>query len=94
MFVFFFKLFQTNEEREKGLPLTMKLFDRNVCNVPLTQCAFIDMFAREAFTSWTQFANLPNLMTQLELNYQKWREETADWNPSKNTQLRDDQMFS
>ncbi|CAD6184813.1 unnamed protein product [Caenorhabditis auriculariae] len=40
---------QTREEREKGLPITMEVFDRNTCNVPITQCGFIDMFAREAF---------------------------------------------
>ncbi|CAG9535406.1 unnamed protein product [Cercopithifilaria johnstoni] len=80
---------QTNEEREKGLPLTMELFDRNVCNIPLTQCGFIDMFAREAFTSWTQFSNLPNLLTQLEKNYEIWRQQTAEWNPSKNAHFCD-----
>ncbi|KAM3720840.1 putative 3',5'-cyclic phosphodiesterase pde-6 [Dirofilaria immitis] len=80
---------QTNEEREKGLPLTMELFDRNICNVPLTQCGFIDMFAREAFTSWTQFSNIPILLTQLEMNYEKWRQQTANWDPSKNAHLCD-----
>uniref|UniRef100_A0A1I8ELF8 Phosphodiesterase n=1 Tax=Wuchereria bancrofti TaxID=6293 RepID=A0A1I8ELF8_WUCBA len=85
---------QTSEEREKGLPLTMELFDRNVCNVPLTQCGFIDMFAREAFTCWTQFSNLPNLLTQLEMNYEKWRQKTADWNPSKNAHLYDDRALT
>ncbi|VIO99843.1 35-cyclic nucleotide phosphodiesterase family protein [Brugia malayi] len=85
---------QTSEEREKGLPLTMELFDRNVCNVPLTQCGFIDMFAREAFTCWTQFSNLPNLLTQLEMNYEKWRQKTADWNPSKNAHLCDNRTLT
>ncbi|PIO60959.1 hypothetical protein TELCIR_17532, partial [Teladorsagia circumcincta] len=32
---------QTREEREKGLPVTMEVFDRKTCNVPLTQCGFI-----------------------------------------------------
>ncbi|VDN23119.1 unnamed protein product [Gongylonema pulchrum] len=85
---------QTTEEREKGLPLTMELFDRNVCNVPLTQCGFIDMFAREAFTSWSEFSNLPVLLTQLEANYEKWRQQTADWDPARNANLRDEQRQS
>uniref|UniRef100_A0A915Q0W1 Phosphodiesterase n=1 Tax=Setaria digitata TaxID=48799 RepID=A0A915Q0W1_9BILA len=85
---------QTNEEREKGLPLTMELFDRNVCNVPLTQCGFIDMFAREAFTSWTQFSNIPNLLTQLEVNYEKWRQQTANWDPARNAHLYDEGRHS
>ncbi|VDK88777.1 unnamed protein product, partial [Onchocerca ochengi] len=84
---------RTNEEREKGLPLTMELFDRNVCNVPLTQCGFIDMFAREAFTSWAQFSNIPILLTQLEMNYEKWRKQTADWDPSNNAHLNDEGYF-
>ncbi|VDL71584.1 unnamed protein product [Nippostrongylus brasiliensis] len=32
---------QTREEREKGLPVTMEVFERKTCNVPLTQCGFI-----------------------------------------------------
>lgn len=85
---------QTKEEREKGLPLTMELFDRNICNVPLTQCGFIDMFAREAFTSWSEFSNLPNLLTQLEANYDKWRQQTAEWDPAKNSHFRDERRIS
>ena len=34
-------LFQTREEKEKGLPITMEFFDREVCNVPKTQCGFV-----------------------------------------------------
>uniref|UniRef100_A0A0N5D4C0 3',5'-cyclic-nucleotide phosphodiesterase n=1 Tax=Thelazia callipaeda TaxID=103827 RepID=A0A0N5D4C0_THECL len=85
---------QTTEEREKGLPLTMALFDRNVCNVPLTQCGFIDMFARETFTSWSEFADIPILLTQLEKNYEKWREQTSTWDPSRNTHLREERCHS
>lgn len=44
---------QTAEERAKGLPLTMPVFDRPTCNVPQTQCSFIDMFARDMFRDWT-----------------------------------------
>uniref|UniRef100_A0A915BQX4 Phosphodiesterase n=1 Tax=Parascaris univalens TaxID=6257 RepID=A0A915BQX4_PARUN len=81
---------QTCEEREKGLPLTMELFDRNTCNVPLTQCGFIDMFARETFTSWSEFAELPELLQQLEVNYENWRQQTSTWNPAKNGSLMAD----
>uniref|UniRef100_A0A0N5AZ29 Phosphodiesterase n=1 Tax=Syphacia muris TaxID=451379 RepID=A0A0N5AZ29_9BILA len=78
---------QTVEEREKGLPLTMELFDRNTCNVPLTQCGFIDMFAREAFMNWSEFAELPELLMQLEANYENWRQRTSSWKPSDNVFL-------
>ncbi len=42
-------LLKTDDERDKGLPLSMEVFDRETCNVPLTQCGFVDMFAREMF---------------------------------------------
>lgn len=69
---------------EKQLPLTMKGFDRETCNIPLTQCTFIDMFAREAFTSWCEFSDLPNLLTQLESNYEKWKEQSINWVSKQN----------
>ena len=31
----------------------METFDRDTCNVPKTQCGFIDMFARPTFTNWS-----------------------------------------
>ncbi|VDO92620.1 unnamed protein product [Soboliphyme baturini] len=43
---------QTDEERAKSLPLTMEVFDRNTCNIPLTQCRFTDMFIREMMELW------------------------------------------
>uniref|UniRef100_A0A914XGW7 Phosphodiesterase n=1 Tax=Plectus sambesii TaxID=2011161 RepID=A0A914XGW7_9BILA len=81
---------QTAEEREKGLPLTMEVFDRPTCNVPLTQCGFTDMFAREMFTSWCEFAEIPHLMVQLEENYKRWRAEAVKWTPARNTSLLSD----
>lgn len=65
----------------------MALFDRNTCNVPLTQCGFIDMFARETFTSWSEFAQLPEILTQLEKNYERWKRQTIEWNPANNHNL-------
>ncbi|PAV55640.1 hypothetical protein WR25_25906 [Diploscapter pachys] len=78
---------QTREEREKGLPVTMEVFDRKTCNVPMTQCGFIDMFAREAFCTFSEFANLPSLVRQLESNYDQWKSLTASWTPASNLNL-------
>jgi len=78
---------QTSEEREKGLPLTMKGFERDTCNVPMTQCTFVDMFAREAFTLWCDFAELPELPQLLESNYESWKQMAATWDPSQNVNL-------
>ncbi|KAL3122099.1 hypothetical protein niasHT_009392 [Heterodera trifolii] len=74
---------QTAEETERKLPVTMKGFDRETCNVPLTQCTFVDMFAREAFTLWCEFADLPHLPVQLEENYAQWKTRSAEWDPKK-----------
>lgn len=65
----------------------MELFDRETCNVPLTQCGFIDMFARETFLNWSEFAELPELLTHLETNYENWRQKTSSWKPSDNVIL-------
>ncbi|CAI5438673.1 unnamed protein product [Caenorhabditis angaria] len=78
---------QTREEKEKGLPVTMEVFDRNTCNVPITQCGFIDMFAREAFATFTEFAKLPELSEQLESNYDRWKQMTTQWTPAHNSNL-------
>lgn len=78
---------QTTEEVEKGLPITMKGFERETCNVPMTQCTFIDMFAREAFSSWCEFAELPQLLNMLEFNYDSWKDQAGTWDPSNNSKL-------
>uniref|UniRef100_A0A915LBF9 Phosphodiesterase n=1 Tax=Meloidogyne javanica TaxID=6303 RepID=A0A915LBF9_MELJA len=75
---------QTAEEVERKLPVTMKGFDRETCNVPLTQCTFVDMFARETFTGWCEFAALPHLLTRLEENYERWKTQASDWEPQRN----------
>ncbi|KAF7629988.1 Phosphodiesterase [Meloidogyne graminicola] len=75
---------QTAEEIEKKLPVTMKGFDRETCNVPLTQCTFVDMFARETFTGWCEFAALSPLLTRLEENYERWKAQASDWEPQRN----------
>lgn len=61
----------------------MKGFDRETCNIPLTQCTFADMFARETFTLWCEFTDLPHLLEQLELNYECWKSQAENWNPEK-----------
>ncbi|KAK6731440.1 hypothetical protein RB195_007731 [Necator americanus] len=78
---------QTREEREKGLPVTMEVFDRKTCNVPMTQCGFIDMFVREAFVSFSEFASLEHLSTQLEANYEQWKGQSSSWTPANNLAL-------
>ncbi|CAD5206853.1 unnamed protein product [Bursaphelenchus okinawaensis] len=79
---------QTSEEVEKGLPVTMKGFDRESCNIPMTQCTFVDLFARETFTIWSEFADLPILLIHLESNYERWKQQSDSWEPNQNKNLR------
>ncbi|VDM72183.1 unnamed protein product [Strongylus vulgaris] len=65
----------------------MEVFDRKTCNVPLTQCGFIDMFVREAFANFAEFANLGHLSTQLEANYDQWKGQSSSWTPANNLAL-------
>uniref|UniRef100_A0A0N5A1N0 3',5'-cyclic-nucleotide phosphodiesterase n=1 Tax=Parastrongyloides trichosuri TaxID=131310 RepID=A0A0N5A1N0_PARTI len=78
---------QTKEEIEKGLPVSLLHFNRETCNVPRTQVGFIDMFVREAFTHWCGFAQIPELLTILEDNYEKWKEQVDSWKTSDNEKL-------
>lgn len=73
---------------EKGLPVTMKGFDRETCNIPMTQCTFVDLFARETFTVWAEFADLPILLIQLESNYERWKQQSDAWDPAQNANLK------
>jgi high affinity cAMP-specific and IBMX-insensitive 3',5'-cyclic phosphodiesterase 8 len=43
---------QTDEEKEKGLPVVMATFDRTSCNIPKAQISFIDYFINDMFSSW------------------------------------------
>ncbi|KAI6192775.1 hypothetical protein M3Y94_01319500 [Aphelenchoides besseyi] len=85
---------QTSEETEKGLPVTMKGFDRETCNIPVTQCTFVDLFAREAFTVWCEFSDLPLLLVQLESNYERWKQMGDTWDVSKKSKSTFDTLIS
>ncbi|CAJ0573807.1 unnamed protein product, partial [Mesorhabditis spiculigera] len=78
---------QTREEKEKGLPLTMEFFDRESCCVPVTQTGFVDMFVREAFSCWSEFAHLPQLLHILDQNYEHWKQMQPGWTPANNIGL-------
>ncbi|XP_076020101.1 high affinity cAMP-specific and IBMX-insensitive 3',5'-cyclic phosphodiesterase 8B isoform X2 [Genypterus blacodes] len=64
---------QTDEEKRKGLPVVMPVFDRNTCSVPKSQISFIDYFINDMFDAWDAFASLPGLMEHLSENYKYWK---------------------
>ncbi|XP_075414155.1 high affinity cAMP-specific and IBMX-insensitive 3',5'-cyclic phosphodiesterase 8A [Tenrec ecaudatus] len=64
---------QTDEERQKGLPIVMPIFDRNTCSIPKSQISFIDYFITDMFDSWDAFVDLPDLMQHLDNNFKYWK---------------------
>ncbi|XP_048829020.1 high affinity cAMP-specific and IBMX-insensitive 3',5'-cyclic phosphodiesterase 8A-like [Brienomyrus brachyistius] len=64
---------QTDEERSRGLPVVMPVFDRNTCSIPKSQISFIDYFITDMFDAWDAFADLPNLMQHLDNNFKYWK---------------------
>uniref|UniRef100_A0A4W3K3H3 Phosphodiesterase n=1 Tax=Callorhinchus milii TaxID=7868 RepID=A0A4W3K3H3_CALMI len=64
---------QTEEETKKGLPVVMPVFDRNTCSIPKSQISFVDYFITDMFDAWDVFADLPNLMQQLGINFKYWK---------------------
>ncbi|KFQ99591.1 High affinity cAMP-specific and IBMX-insensitive 3',5'-cyclic phosphodiesterase 8B, partial [Opisthocomus hoazin] len=64
---------QTDEEKRRGLPVVMPVFDRNTCSIPKSQISFIDYFITDMFDAWDAFAHLPVLMQHLANNYKHWK---------------------
>ncbi|XP_072888909.1 high affinity cAMP-specific and IBMX-insensitive 3',5'-cyclic phosphodiesterase 8A isoform X4 [Hemitrygon akajei] len=64
---------QTDEEKQKGLPVVMPVFDRKSCSIPKSQISFIDYFITDMFDAWDVFADLPNLMQHLGTNFKYWK---------------------
>ncbi|XP_051896128.1 high affinity cAMP-specific and IBMX-insensitive 3',5'-cyclic phosphodiesterase 8A isoform X2 [Pristis pectinata] len=64
---------QTDEEKQKGLPVVMPVFDRKTCSIPKSQISFIDYFITDMFDAWDAFADLPNLVQHLGTNFKYWK---------------------
>ncbi|XP_059495159.1 high affinity cAMP-specific and IBMX-insensitive 3',5'-cyclic phosphodiesterase 8A isoform X2 [Stegostoma tigrinum] len=64
---------QTDEEKRQGLPVVMPVFDRNTCSIPKSQISFIDYFVTDMFDAWDVFADLPNLIQYLSINFKYWK---------------------
>lgn len=64
---------QTEEEKQKELPVVMAVFDRNTCSIPKSQISFIDYFITDMFDAWDAFVGLPDLMQHLDNNFKYWK---------------------
>ncbi|XP_074649717.1 high affinity cAMP-specific and IBMX-insensitive 3',5'-cyclic phosphodiesterase 8B-like [Tubulanus polymorphus] len=66
---------QTDDEKSKGLPVMMAMFDRKTCSIPKSQMSFIDLFLSDMFAAWDEFTDVPELMQMLQSNYDYWQRE-------------------
>ncbi|KAL8618682.1 hypothetical protein ACOMHN_048858 [Nucella lapillus] len=65
---------QTDEEKERALPVVMPVFDRRTCSIPKSQTSFIDVFINDMFDAWDYYCDIPDLMNHLQSNYRRWKE--------------------
>jgi high affinity cAMP-specific and IBMX-insensitive 3',5'-cyclic phosphodiesterase 8 len=47
-----FLFLKTDDEKSKGLPVVMPIFDRTSCNIPKAQISFIEYFINDMFDAW------------------------------------------
>lgn len=45
-------LLQTDEEKQRDLPVVMPVFDRSTCSIPKSQISFIDYFITDMYDAW------------------------------------------
>lgn len=64
---------QTDEEKQRDLPVVMPVFDRSTCSIPKSQISFIDYFITDMYDAWDAFVDLPNLMQHLDDNFKYWK---------------------
>lgn len=65
---------QTEEEKKRGLPVVMPIFDRKTCSIPKSQISFIDVFINDMFDAWDYYCDVPDLITHLQNNYKYWQQ--------------------
>ncbi|GIX75127.1 high affinity cAMP-specific and IBMX-insensitive 3',5'-cyclic phosphodiesterase 8A [Caerostris extrusa] len=66
---------QTDEEKSKDLPIVMPAFDRTKCSIPKSQMGFIDYFVNDMFDAWDAFCDVPELIDNIKINYEYWKQE-------------------
>ncbi|KAK3097852.1 hypothetical protein FSP39_013823 [Pinctada imbricata] len=69
---------QTDDEKQRGLPVVMAVFDRKTCSIPNSQTRFIDVFINDMFDAWDYYCDISELITHLQNNYRYWKEKEED----------------
>ncbi|CAH3038306.1 unnamed protein product, partial [Pocillopora meandrina] len=70
---------QTDEEKRRGLPVVMPVFDKQTCNVPRSQVWFIDYFVSDLYDAWDAFAFVPETIRHLTDNHEYWKKAAEEW---------------
>ncbi|XP_008560704.1 high affinity cAMP-specific and IBMX-insensitive 3',5'-cyclic phosphodiesterase 8 isoform X1 [Microplitis demolitor] len=65
---------QTDEEKKRKMPVVMPMFDRNSCSIPKSQIGFVDYIINDMIEAWDAFIDMPELVTHMKQNYDKWKE--------------------
>lgn len=68
---------QTEEEKERALPVVFPDFDRQTCKLHATQMKFIDFFISGLFEAWHNYCPIPTLMRHLNSNYEAWKSQSV-----------------
>ncbi|KAJ8664744.1 hypothetical protein QAD02_006406 [Eretmocerus hayati] len=65
---------QTDEEKRRGMPVVMPMFDRATCSIPKSQIGFVDYIINDMMEAWESFIDMPELVGNMRLNHTKWKE--------------------
>ncbi|XP_060519111.1 high affinity cAMP-specific and IBMX-insensitive 3',5'-cyclic phosphodiesterase 8 isoform X2 [Cylas formicarius] len=65
---------QTDDEKSRGLPVVMPMFDRATCSIPKSQIGFVDYIINDMFDAWNAFIDMPELLVYMRQNYIRWKE--------------------
>ncbi|KAG5898657.1 hypothetical protein JTB14_005416 [Gonioctena quinquepunctata] len=65
---------QTDDEKARGLPVVMPMFDRYTCSIPKSQIGFVDYIINDMFEAWNAFIDMPEILTYMRQNYIRWKE--------------------
>ncbi|KAH8299824.1 hypothetical protein KR044_006455 [Drosophila immigrans] len=64
---------QTDEEKQRHMPIVMPMFDRATCSIPKSQIGFIEYIIQDMMHAWDSFIDMPQLITCMQINYSQWK---------------------
>ncbi|XP_064543841.1 high affinity cAMP-specific and IBMX-insensitive 3',5'-cyclic phosphodiesterase 8 isoform X1 [Drosophila montana] len=64
---------QTDEEKQRHMPIVMPMFDRATCSIPKSQIGFIEYIIQDMMHAWDGFLDMPQLITCMQINYSQWK---------------------